>query len=93
MFVRLCAARHSAGVVPLQRLNALVNTPGRCVAEHLRDLADLYRRVFEHLPGDLETRFLHKLLEANAESIESSIQGAAVHPEKRGDLVGLEADP
>ena len=62
---------------------------GRRVAERLGDLADLVGRVFEHLPRGLESCFVQKLLEADAETVETAIQRAGVHAEKRGDVVRL----
>ena len=61
----------------------------RCITERRRDLADLVGRVFEQLLRDFKTRFVQKLLEADAESVEAAIQRATVHAEKRGDILSL----
>ena len=67
-----------------------MKTPGRCIAKGLGDLTYLRRRILQHLPGDLEARLLEELLEADTGRIEPAIQGATVHPDERGDLIGLD---
>ena len=58
-----------------------MNTRRGRIVEQLGDLADLHRRIFEHLPGDLEAALINELLEANAKGVEVTIQRAAVHSE------------